>query len=62
MFNVPDPNSGGIPLILPAATTQYRMVKISIDWKQVTQTYLAVYGVILLILCLLWFFLIKPNI
>jgi hypothetical protein len=40
---------------MPGATTQYQMLPIPMDWKQVAQTYLTVYGLIAIIVVALWY-------
>lgn len=35
---------------LPGANTQYKMLPVSLNWKQIIQTYLAVYGILALII------------
>ncbi|MBU1558005.1 hypothetical protein KKC45_03525 [Patescibacteria group bacterium] len=34
---------------VPGATTQYKMISVPLNWKQVIQTYLLVYGILVLI-------------
>ena len=43
---------------LPGANTQYKMVLVPLNWKQVIQTYLVVYGILALIILDLIF---EPN-
>lgn len=42
--------ASGVPLLMPGAKTQYHMVKIELNWKQIIQIYLGVYGIIALII------------
>lgn len=43
---------------MPGATTQYKMTPVPMNWKQVIQTYLAIYGTLALIILDLVF---EPN-
>ena len=41
--------ASGIPIILPGATTQYKMIKVPMNWKQIGRTYLLSWGPVILI-------------
>ena len=40
---------------MPGATTQYKMLPIPMEWKQVLRTYLVVYGLVAIIVVTFWY-------